>query len=99
MNETDTVETRAAVGGSRLQRIVICFRWAWSWLGFWRGWWNEAKGVGLMAWMGLVGFVGAFMQLALVIVFPVWRLLIEPLKVGLTLTERQVANLRKILDR
>ena len=95
---TNTKRNRVAAGG-RLERLVICYRWAWSWLGFWRGWWNEAKGAVLMAWMGIVGLVGATIQAAFVIVFPVWRLLIEPLKVGLTLNERGATNLRKILDR
>ena len=98
MTETTNTENGTAAGG-RMQALVICYRWAWSWLGFWRGWWNETKGAGRMAWIGLVVFVGALMQLAFVIVFPVWRLLIEPLKVGLTLTDREATNLRKILGR
>ena len=49
--------------------------------------------------MTFISPVFAFVQLAFVIVFPVWWLLIEPLKVGLTLTELGAKNLRKVLER
>lgn len=84
---------------TRLERIGVCYRWAWCWRGFWRGWWKEAKGAGLMVWMGALGLAGAIVQAGFVIVFPAWRLLIEPLKVGLRINERAAENIRKVLDK
>ena len=80
----------------RMRVIALCYGWAWCWSGFWNGWRNEAKGVLAMVWMALLGFVGALIQTAYVVIYPVWRLLIEPLKAGLTLNERQAENLRKV---
>lgn len=83
----------------RVERLVICFRYAWCWLGFWRGWYHEAKGVPMLAWLGLVGVVAAAIQIVSVVFFPVWRLLVEPIKVGLTCTATQAENLKRILGR
>ena len=84
---------------TRRERIVVCFRYAWCWEGFWHGWWHRIEGAVICFWVGLVSVIAMVLQVVSLFCFPVWRLLIEPLKIGMTCTATQAKNLRKILGR
>jgi len=95
---TDNKQSHVSAGG-RLQRMVICFRWNWRWTAFWSVWNKESKGVPLLLWMALVGLVAGVMQIVMVILFPLRWLLVDPIKTGLTCTEKQAENIEKVLGR
>lgn len=97
MNEVNCSESDAAKR-SVFDHVVICFRWAWCWKGFWNGWYKEVKGVPLLAWMGLIGVIAAIMQIVITLVYPLWRLLIEPIKVSINIDSKTAENIEKIIE-
>jgi len=90
-------EQKQRCSKSAVERIVICLRWAWCWQGFWRGWWNEVKGLALIAWHAAVAITGIFIQIFSIVFFPLWRLLIEPVSHGVKLNDKGAGNLEKII--
>ena len=79
-----------------VERVFICFRYAWCWSGFWRGWWNTLVTTFACLWLGLAAVFAVLLQVVSFCGFPVWRLLIEPIKIGLTCTDTQAKNLKNI---
>jgi hypothetical protein len=90
-------DTKSPTSFGLLERLVICYRYNWHWRNFWRGWGNEVSLTGEFIIAGMILVCVLCRQIILVPLFPLWRLIGEPIKVAIKCTDDHAKNLKTIL--
>ena len=52
-----------------------------------------------MLWMGFVGFFGGAAPICFVVVYPVWKLVIDPTLAAVRMDNKTLENIKRIVDR
>lgn len=72
---------------SYLERLSFTLYWAWSWKRFWKGWKMESS-------FTISILIGALVQVLKAIVYPVWRLFIDPFLAANQITDEALKMLK-----